>query len=138
MAYTVLLVPSVRRAADELTKAERRQYDAAVDALKGEGCKAGGKRLAASSGDDYPMCERGLYKAWRMFTVYREDGSIVIIAIDEHTHANNPTEVLAEIFPGLATTGRRRSKQPPCCEDPAEPPEMSAELRGVLDALFGL
>jgi hypothetical protein len=54
---TVLRVPSVRRVMNnDMTKRERRVYDAVVDALKGEGCRAGGKRLAATDGVDYPMC----------------------------------------------------------------------------------
>jgi hypothetical protein len=38
MAFTVLLVPEVRRTVEnELSKGERGAYDAAVDALRGEG-----------------------------------------------------------------------------------------------------
>jgi hypothetical protein len=49
MAFTVLRVSEVRRTVEnELTKRERRTYDAAVEALRGEGCRAGGKRLAAA------------------------------------------------------------------------------------------
>jgi hypothetical protein len=138
VAFTVLLVPSVRETADRLNRTERRAYDAAVAALKGEGCKAGGKRLAAVGGTDYAMCQRSLYRAWRLTTVYRRDGSIVIVALGQHTKRENPNATLADVFPDLSVTGRRRSDQPPCCAEPREPPEMSSELDQRLFVLFGL
>jgi hypothetical protein len=52
-----------------MTKRERKAYDAAVEALKGEGCNTGGKRLAAIEDADYPICQRSLYGALRMTTV---------------------------------------------------------------------
>lgn len=116
---------------------ERRAYEAAVQALKGEGCRAGGKRLAATEGDDYSMCQRTLYRAWRMVTVYRPDGSIVIVAVARHTERHNPVATLAEILPGLSATGRRRSEQPPCCDDPQEPPTVGPELEAILFDLLG-
>jgi hypothetical protein len=62
MEFTVLRVPEVWRTVEnELTKRERRAYDAAVEAVRGEGCRAGGKRLAAEDSGDYPMCQRSLY-----------------------------------------------------------------------------
>ncbi len=43
MAFTVVRAPEVRRTVEnELTKRERRACDAAVEALRGEGCRAGG------------------------------------------------------------------------------------------------
>ena len=121
-----------------MTKRERQAYGAAVDALKGEGCRAGGKRLAATGGVDYPMCQRSLYAAWRMTTVYRSDGSIVIVSVAKHTESDSPTAVLSEIFPGLSAAGRRRSEQPPCCEDATDPPALSHELDALLADMFGL
>lgn len=139
MPFTVLRVPSVRRVVDnDMTKRERRAYDAAVNALKGEGCRAGGKRLAATDAVDYPMCQRSLYAAWRMTTVYRSDSSIVVVSVARHTESDSPAAVLAEIFPGLSAAGRRRSEQPPCCEDPTAPPTLSHELDALLFDMFGV
>lgn len=139
MPFTVLRLPSVRRTVEnELTKRGRRAYDAAVEALKGEGCRAGGKRLAAADSSDYPMCQRSLYGDWRMVTVYLDDRSILILEIARHTHTDSPSATLAKSFPGLAPTGRRRSKQPPCCEDPDEPPTLGADMERLLSELFGL
>lgn len=123
-----------------MSSRERRAYDAAVRALKGEGCRAGGKRLAALKDGDYPMCQRALYGTWRMTTVYRPppDGSIVIVSVARHTDRDSPSALLAEIFPGLSAAGRRRSDQPPCCHDPQTPPILSAELDGILVRLFSL
>jgi hypothetical protein len=59
--FVVLRVPSVARVVERLMRRERRAYDAAVQALKGEGCIAGGKRLAAVEDNDHPMCQRSLY-----------------------------------------------------------------------------
>lgn len=138
MSFEVERVKSLRKVVDGFTKRERKAYDAAVDELRGRGCRAGGKRLGAEAGGDYPICERPLYAAWRMFTVYPDESRVVIIELDRHTKASAPVEILADVFPGLSPTGRRRSNQPPCCEESSHPPEVSDELRGVLEGLFGL
>jgi hypothetical protein len=138
--HTVLRVASVGRVVAAMSRRERRSYDAAVQALAGEGCAAGGKRLAAIDEGDYPMCQRQLYGAWRMTTVYRPapQESIVIVAVAQHTEHENPNATLAEIFPGLSAVGRRRSDQPPCCDDAQKPPALSGEAETLLLELFGL
>ncbi len=138
MAHTVLRVPSVGRVVAAMSRRERRAYDAAVQALKGEGCRAGGKRLAAIDDGDYPMCQRSLYGAWRMTTVYRSSpyDSIVVVSVARHTDGENPNGTLAAVFPGLSAHGRRRSDQPPWCDDPQTPPTLSAELDSILFELF--
>ncbi len=137
MPYTVLRVADLARAVEEMSKRERRAYEAAVDGLRGEGCRAAGKRVASITADDYPMCQRSLYAAWRMVTVYRQDQSIVIVAVGRHTEAGSPISALSDSFPGLSATGRRRSEQPPCCEDEAAPPTLSDELEARLAELYG-
>ena len=138
MAFVVLVAASVRRVVEkDMTTRERRSYDAAVEALKGEGCRAGGKRLMSTDAGDYPMCQRALYGAWRMVTVYRRDGTILIVAVERHLE-ESVAAALAETFPGLSATGRRRSEQPPCCEDAAAPPTLSDELEAQLAPLYGL
>lgn len=138
MVYEVLRVAAAGRVVATFTKRERRAYEAAVEALRGEGCAAGGKRLLALDGTDHPLCQRALYGTWRMTTAYRADTSIVIVAIGRHTRQENPNRVIADLFPGLSQTGRRRSEQPPCCEDAAEPPMLSPDLADSLAAIFGL
>lgn len=140
MAHTVLRVASVGRAVAAMTRRERQAYDTAVQALKGNGCRAGGKRLAATGAGDYPMCQRALYGTWRMTTVYRPppDSAVVIVSVARHTRLENPSASLAEIFPGLSAVGRRRSDQPPCCEDPQVPPALSADVESILLDLFGI
>jgi len=81
VAFEVLRVRSVAKVVASFTRAERRAYDAAVSALRGEGCAAGGKRLLALDGTDYPLCQRALYGSWRMTIAFREEKSIVIVAI---------------------------------------------------------
>jgi hypothetical protein len=139
VSFTVLRVREVGRVVEhELTARERRSYEAAVAALRGEGCVAGGKRLAAVDTGDYPMCQRSLYGSWRLVTVYRRDGSIVIVALERHTRRGSVAATLAENFPGLAPTGRRRSEQPPCCDDPTAPPLLSAKLEALMARVFGI
>lgn len=136
MAYEVLRTPQVAEALGRMTAREKRSYEAARDALGAEGCKAGGYRLAALNGDDYPLCCRHLAYAWRMFTAYPDAQRIVIVALDEHEPNRNPAADLAEVLPGLAAVGRRRSAKPPCCEEAADPPTMNEELRELLSALI--
>lgn len=60
MPYEILRTPQVAAALRRMSAREKRSYDAARDALRSEGCKAGGYRLAAADGDDYPLCCRHL------------------------------------------------------------------------------
>ena len=136
MPYEVFRTAQVATALQRMSTRERRSYDAARDALRGEGCKAGGYRLAAADiGGDYPLCCRHLTRAWRMFTAYPDEQRIVIVALDEHDRDHNPAAELAQVLPGLATIGRRRSDKPPCCEEANEAPVMNEELRDLLAAL---
>jgi hypothetical protein len=132
MPYEILRTPQVTAALRRMSNREQRSYEAARDALRSEGCNAGGYRLAAVAGDDYPLCCRHLAYAWRMFTAFPDDERIVIVALDKHDRKHNPVADLAEVLPGLATIGRRRSDKPPCCEEPSEPPAMNDGLRTLL------
>jgi hypothetical protein len=131
----VLRTSSAGRAVERLDRPARRAYDAAVAELRGRGCAAGGYRLLAVDGDDYPLCCRYFYRQWRMHLAFRGLDAVVILSVEEHTKAHNPHETLAEIFPGLSATGRRRSQKPPCCEENGDPPEMSGEVRAFLQSL---
>jgi hypothetical protein len=137
MAFEVLRTPQVRDAvAQQMSRTERAGYEAARDELAGRGCVAGGYKLAATDGGDYPLCARHLAKAWRMYTAYPDDVRVVIVAVDQHLPKHNPVQSLAEVLLGLATVGRRRQEKPPCCEDAASPPPMNDELRKLLDNIL--
>jgi hypothetical protein len=138
MAFRVLRVTSVARAVAQLTTRERRDYDAAVTALRGEGCRAGGKRLMAQDRTDHALCQRALHGQWRMTTAYPSDGSIVVISLARHARRENPNAVLADVLPELSVVGRRRSAQPACCEDPARPPTAGPALSAALLDVFGV
>lgn len=138
MPHTVLRVPSVRKTIDKAPRKLRKSYETVRDELQRDGCSAGGYRLASTTGNDYPMCCRHLYGEWRMHTVFLEDQTIVIVSVDQHTKRNNPNAALAETFSGLATTGRRSENKPPCCDDPAQPPDLDESTREVLADLFGV
>lgn len=131
-------MPSVGHVVEnEMDNRARAQYEAARDQLRGEGCRAGGKRLLASgdAAGDYALCQRQLYGSWRMTTAY-SDSTVVILHVGRHTDSEDPSADLAAFFPGLSATGRRRSDQPPCCDDPDLPP-MSDEVQRVLFEQFG-
>lgn len=137
MPFVVERTAQAKAAVDaQMTKRERDAYDAALESLKGEGCRGGGYRLRGAQGDSYPLCCKHLRADWRMFTAYPDDGRIVIVAIDRHTPQNNPAEALSALLPGLASVGRRRDDKPPCCDDPVGPPEMGDELRALLESLL--
>ena len=106
MAFCVLVAASVRRIVEkDMTKHERPAYESAIAALKGEGCRAGGKRLLSTGATDYPLCQRALYGAWRMVTGYRQDGTILIVAVERHVE-ETVAAALAATFPGLSARGR--------------------------------
>jgi hypothetical protein len=137
MGYEVLRTPQVRRAVEhEMDRTARAGYTAARDDLRGRGCQAGGYRMAAVEGIDYPLCGRHLAYDWRMYTAYLPDGRIVIVALDRHTEEHDAADDLARALPGLATIGRRSKDKPPCCEDPLQPPTMNDELRELVDTLL--
>ena len=52
MPYEVLRTPQVMAALRRMSAREKCSYEEARDALRGEGRKAGGYRLAAADGDD--------------------------------------------------------------------------------------
>jgi hypothetical protein len=133
MAFDVLRTPEVRRVVEQdMDRAARRGYNAARDELRGRGCLAGGYRLAAVDGSDYPLCGRYLAYDWRLFTIYPDPRTIVIVAIDRHRTTHNPALALSDALGGLSPVGRRRRDKPSCCEDAAEPPPMTDELRAWL------
>jgi hypothetical protein len=136
MAFEVLRTPQVRDAVAQMSRTERAGYEAAREELGGRGCVAGGYKLAATDGGDYPVCARHLANAWRMYTAYPDDARVVIVAVDQHLPKHNPAVDLAEVLSGLATVGRRRQDKPPCCEDAASPPAMNDELRKLLDNIL--
>jgi hypothetical protein len=90
MPYEILRAPQVAAALSRMSAREKRSYEAARDALRNEGCVAGGYRLAAADGDDYPLCCRHLAYAWRMFTTFPDEERIVIFALDKHDRKHNP------------------------------------------------
>lgn len=132
MPHEVLRTPEVAEALRRMSTREKRSYEAARDALRGEGCRAGGYRLVAAAGDDYPLCCRHLAYTWRMFTAYPREKRVVIVALDKHDRGHNPAAGLAEALPSLSTVGRRRSGKPPCCDEEDQPPAMNDELRELL------
>lgn len=137
MPFEVLRTAAARRAVeDAMDNKARASYEAARDDLRGRGCRAGGYRMAAADGDDYPLCGRHLAYDWRLYTAYLDDNRIVIVAIDRHHDSNNPANALSEVLPGLATVGRRSKDKPPCCDHAAEPPAMNNELRRFLGILI--
>lgn len=136
MTCEVLRTPQARRVVErEMDGTARAGYEAARDELRGRGCLAGGHRLAAADGHDYPLCGRHLANDWRMYTTYPDKKTVVIVAIDRHTKSHDPAVVLAETFPDLSTVGRRSRDKPPCCEDPDAPPALTDEVREWLLAI---
>jgi hypothetical protein len=77
MAFEVLRTPQMRDAVQRMSRTDRASYEAARDELGGRGCVAGGYKLAATDGGDYPVCARHLANAWRMYTAYPDDARIV-------------------------------------------------------------
>jgi hypothetical protein len=58
MAYDVLRSRQVAQTArQQMDRRSRASYEAAHDDLCGRGCVAGGYRLAAVDGDDYPLLD---------------------------------------------------------------------------------
>lgn len=81
MAFQVRRTPRARRMVEQLDATARASYDAASAELRGRGCEAGGYRMAATDGGDYPLCGRHLAYDWRMYTTYPEGEGVVIVAI---------------------------------------------------------
>ena len=135
MAHTVLCVPSVGRVVAAMSRRERQACDAAVQALNGEGCRAGGKRLAAIDDADYPMCQRSLYGDGRMTTIYRPppDGGVV----ERHTvRERTPTPRWPRSCAACPPRDDGYPSSHPAATTPQTPPTLSAELDSIPFELF--
>lgn len=85
MAFQVRRTPQARRRVEQdMDGTARASYEAARDDLRGRGCEAGGYRMAATDGGDYPLCGRHLAYDWRMYSAYPDGQSVVIVAIERH------------------------------------------------------
>ena len=117
---------SVARRADPLVKGLRGKpkdgFWAAIERLEHEGCRAAHYRMRAPDGTDAHICGLRFYGDWRMHLVFGEDDAIVVSWVGRHTETENVHVEGAEDIPQLADIGRRREDQPPCCEDPEDPP----------------
>ena len=136
MAYEVLRVASVARTVEGLDKARaprlrRGRASAARRGLPGGRQAPDGERRRRVSALSARAIRRladddGLPGGWE----HRDR------RLAKHTENDEPAATLAEIFPGLSAKGRRRSEQPPCCENPTAPPTMSPELERILFDVF--
>lgn len=136
MSHRVWPVKSVERAIKGLDKTASKKFKAAVEQLKGEGCRAGGKRLRDPDGSDSPYCQLDVARNLRLVTAYPADGSVVLIGLGPHEGEESAAADLAELLPDVSATGRKRSAQPPCCDDLGDPPELSEEQETLLGDVF--
>jgi hypothetical protein len=117
---------SVARRCETRVKALRgevkKRFDRVVDELRQRGCEAGGTRMRAETGADHRVCERRFYRDWRIHLVFGDEHDIVISWVGRHTEDEDVHADGAEAIPGLSGVGRRRDRQPACCEDLDEPP----------------
>lgn len=61
---------------------------------------------------------------------------IVLIGLGPHDGDVSEASKLAETFPDLSATGRKRSDQPPCCDELDAPPILTDEEQEFLRAAF--
>jgi len=117
---------TVARRCDARVKALRgepkKHFDRVVEELKRRGCEAGGIRMRGETGADHWVCERRLYRDWRMHLVFGDEENIVISWVGEHTEDEDVHGEGAQNIPGLSGMGRARDDQPACCDDLEDPP----------------
>ncbi|MCK2240760.1 MULTISPECIES: hypothetical protein [unclassified Crossiella] len=113
---------------------QRKSYDHWLADLKQRGCAAMQYRLHGTGVDHF--CVSHLYGALRVVVAFESSRSAVIVLLGPHDNADPGLDVYTRLY-NLADipvpTGRRT--KPPCCAADGKPPELGAELAGLMDRM---
>lgn len=121
MSFRVSITPTGQRSVRELRGKARKSFDAAVERLAAEGCKAGDYRLAGDGIEH--NCSAQLYGRHRALVYFPDDKSIVVLPVGEHLRDDPKLDVYRNIYRllELPVPSVERTK-PPCCDDTGKAP----------------
>ena len=126
MSFTVSITPTGQRSVDALRGKARKSFDAAVERLASEGCKAGDYRLTGEGIEH--ICSVQLYGRHRALVCFPDDQSVVVLLVGEHTNDDPEVDVYRSLYRllELPEPTAKRTK-PPCCDE-AEQPSVDPKL----------
>lgn len=106
----------------------RKSFDAAVERLAAEGCKAGDYRLTGEGLEH--ICSMQFYGRHRVLVCFPDEESIVVLLVGEHLRDDPELDVYRILYRllELPEPSAERTK-PPCCDDIGKAP-VDPELLG--------
>lgn len=121
MSFRVSITPTGQRSVRALRGKARKSFDAAVERLASEGCKAGDYRLSGEGIEH--ICSVQLYGRHRVLICFPDDESIVVLLVGEHLRDDPELDVYRSLYRllELPEPPVERTK-PPCCDDTGEAP----------------
>ncbi len=121
MSFRVSITPTGQRSVDALRGKARKSFDAAVERLASEGCKAGDYRLTGAGVEH--ICSVQLYGRHRTLVCFPDDESVVVLLVGEHQRDDPEVDVYRSLYRllELPEPSAKRTK-PPCCEKAGKAP----------------
>jgi mRNA-degrading endonuclease RelE of RelBE toxin-antitoxin system len=121
VSYRVSITPTGQRSVDALRGKGRRSFDAAIERLAAEGCKAGDYRLTGEGIEH--ICSVHVYGRHRILVCFPEEDSVVVLVAGEHLRDSPELDVYRALYRllGLPEPSAQRTK-PPCCDEAGQAP----------------
>jgi hypothetical protein len=132
VSFRVSITPTGQRSVDALRGKARKSFDAAVQRLASEGCKAGDYRLTGEEIDH--ICSVQLYGHHRALVCFPDVESVVVLLVGEHLRDDPKLDVYLSLYRllELPEPSAKRTK-PPCCDEVGKAPVDSELLERFQD-----
>jgi len=134
VSFRVSTTPTGNRSVGELRGKARKSFDAAVERLAAEGCRAGDYRLSGAGVDH--ICALHLYGRYRALVAFPDEESVVVLLVGEHLDDDSEFDLYRGLYRllELPEPTARRTK-PPCCDEdgtaPVDPDLLDRFWRGA-------
>ena len=121
MSFSVSITPTGQRSVDALRGKARESFNAAVQRLAAEGCKAGDYRLTGGEVDR--ICSVHLYGRHRLLVCFPDDQQVAVLLVGKHTNGDPEVDIYRSLFQllDLPEPTAKRTK-PPCCDEAGQAP----------------
>lgn len=110
--FRIVKTAPAAAATKRLRGAAKAAYERRERELEPQGCRAGGYRLLAASGDFSDLCCHHLYSDWRLITSFN-GSTVFIVALGQHNDASFYRALSDELE--INPVGQRREHKPGCC-----------------------
>lgn len=110
--FRIIKTAPAAAAIKRLRGAAKAAYERHERELESRGCRAGGYRLLAASGDFSDLCSHHFYSEWRLITSFT-GSTVFIVALGQHDDASFYRLLSDELE--INPVGQRREHKPRCC-----------------------